>query len=222
MADMQSIRHSARFKDITGCRFGRLLAVSFSHTKGSAYWNCICDCGRQSVVQGSALRSGIVVSCGCYRKEAAARAVRKHGHAANYSRTPEYRCWSEMKQRCCNPDAAGYSYYGGRGIRVCDEWLTDFNMFLASMGPMPKPGMSLDRIDSNGNYEPGNVRWATRWEQSRNRRSNVNITFDGETMCLADWAKRVGVRTCTMIYRIRNWTVERALTEASNTKHRRK
>jgi len=118
-----------------------------------------------------------------------------------------------MVQRGTNEQSKNYSYYGGRGIIVCQRWVESFEAFLTDMGPRPSPKHSIDRFpDKNGNYEPGNCRWATQAEQSRNTRRNVNVTFDGRTMCLTDWAKELGVSGSCLRYRIRYWSLSDALT----------
>jgi hypothetical protein len=119
-------------------------------------------------------------------------------------KTPEYRAWSAMKLRCANPNNEQYHNYGGRGITVCDRWRQSFAAFLVDMGPRPSPRHSIDRIDNNGNYEPGNCRWATSREQNRNRRNNIVLTHDGRTMCLADWARELGVPRGTLLARYRD------------------
>lgn len=125
----------------------------------------------------------------------------------------EYHAWQEMKRRCYNPRHRNFDRYGGRGIAVCDEWMNDSAQFLADMGPKPGPKYSLDRIDVDGPYCPSNCRWATSEEQSRNRSDTHHLTFRGETMCLVDWARRVGMSPNTIRYRLdRGWTTEQALT----------
>jgi hypothetical protein len=119
-----------------------------------------------------------------------------------------------MSQRCTNPRHKSWSYYGGRRISVCDQWRNDYTAFLAHVGRRPSPKHSLDRIDNDGNYEPGNVRWATKKEQQRNRRFNRYITLNGETLLLLDWAERIGIPHDALRDRLnRNWPIERALTE---------
>lgn len=149
--------------DITNQRFGRLVAVkpSDSDAKGKKRWLCQCDCGHSTVTTGDRLRQGITRSCGCRRNH-------RHGHAGS-DRHELYTCWNNMIQRCTNPSHPGYKFYGGRGITVCERW-HDFPFFLADVGERPGRDLSIDRIDNDGNYEPGNVRWADRKTQTMNRR----------------------------------------------------
>jgi hypothetical protein len=133
----------------------------------------------------------------------------RHGR----SRTPLHRVWSTMIERCTSPKSEKWPLYGGRGIRVCERWLA-FESFLADMGERPSPRHTLDRIDNDKGYEPGNCRWATQREQQRNRRNNRVLTYLGETMCLAAWADRVGLSVGTLGYRVRSgWPLDRALSE---------
>jgi hypothetical protein len=135
-------------------------------------------------------------------------AVWKHGE----SHTVEYRAWQSLKQRCLNPAFVEYSNYGARGIRVCDEWLNAFDAFLAHVGRRPSPKHSLDRIDNEGNYEPGNVRWTTNEVQQRNKRTNRWLTVDGETRCMTDWAAIMGISYITIHYRLKKgWPAELAV-----------
>lgn len=128
------------------------------------------------------------------------------------TRTPGYDTWRSMRQRCLRPDQRQYKDYGGRGISVCVRWNV-FENFLADMGPRPS-GRSLDRINNDGDYEPGNCRWATRTQQQRNRRDVRPITFQGRTMLISDWAKEIGVKTNTLQSRldVYGWTLKRAMT----------
>ena len=138
-----------------------------------------------------------------------------HGAGRAGQQTREYKAWHCMKQRCTNPNYKKFAIYGGRGISVCPQWIK-FPQFLADMGPCP-PGLTLERKDSNGNYEPTNCRWASYREQNRNTTQNHWITFRGETLCLQDWAERIGIRFNTLIARLNRWPLERAMTEPRNT-----
>lgn len=134
------------------------------------------------------------------------------------SRKPEYNVWIGMLHRCANPKRYGYYRYGGRGIRVCERWQASFEDFLADMGPRPSPDHSIDRIDNDGHYEPGNCRWATDAEQRRNRSDNRVLCFRGESRCLTDWAAKLGLTDSTIQYRldVMRWSVDRALTEPAD------
>jgi hypothetical protein len=137
----------------------------------------------------------------------------RHGHARAGAPTQEYRAWAEMIKRCCNPKAGNYYKYGGRGITICNRWRRSFAAFLADIGPAPGPGYTPDRIDNNGHYEPGNVRWATRKEQCRNTRQNRVLTFAGRSQTLGAWAEELGINHQTISQRLNacGWSVEKAL-----------
>lgn len=195
-------KRTATLNDLVGQRFGSLVAV----TRDGSHHICQCDCGDTYRALSSVLISGRTRSCGCQRNANIAAGVSRH--QMRYTST--YNVWSSMIKRCTNPNSTEYPRYGGRGITVCDEWKS-FQGFFADMGPRPND-LSLDRIDTNGNYEPGNCRWASPKEQARNTRTNHLITFLGETHCLADWAERVGLHPSTLLSRLsKGWPTHRAL-----------
>lgn len=148
-------------------RFGRWLVLEIDpHKKGQGtFWLCVCDCGTRRSVRGVRLRSGHSKSCGCYERDVHGDPHRKHGMEG----APEYSCWAAMIQRCTNPRNHKWQHYGARGITVCRRWRLSFSAFYEDMGTRPR-GLSIDRINNDGNYEPGNCRWATLQTQNSNRR----------------------------------------------------
>lgn len=160
----------SRVIDRTSRRYGRLVVLERAgSSRGRASWLCQCDCGRTCVVIGNYLHSGRTRSCGCLARETRASTWRTHGLSGH----PLYPTWRAMNQRCYYSKSSSYPNYGGRGIRICEEWRRDFKAWLTYVERLPhysEQGRSLDRIDNAGIYEPGNVRWATLKEQAKNRR----------------------------------------------------
>jgi hypothetical protein len=158
-------------KDITGQRFGRLIAekIAGRDKQGAINWQCRCDCGVSTTVNGRQLRRGNTRSCGCLQIEWATAWQFVHGANRRHQQTVEYCAWLNARGRCRNPNNEKFADYGGRGIQMCARW-ESFENFLADMGRKPSPSLSLDRINNDGNYEPGNCRWATTSEQARNKR----------------------------------------------------
>ena len=187
--------------DITGMKFGRLTAIkkigkSDSH---GALWLCQCDCGKMHEARSSYLRNGFTTSCGCYRSELNAEKARRmgeknvrHGKSRRRSKDPLYLVWHSMKARCTYPNHISYRNYGGKGVTVCDEWQAFESFYEWAMGHGYKKGLAIDRIDSDGNYEPSNCRFVTQAENNKARKGTRWVTIDGETHTLPDWARIVG------------------------------
>jgi len=168
-------------RDLTGKTFGRLTAILISsRIKKRVKWLCRCSCGNEVEVRGSSLTDGNTASCGCLIRESMSR-VGKSNRTHGMSRTPEYRAWARMIHRCYEPADIKYHLYGGRGITVCERWRYSFENFLSDMGSKPSHDLSLDRRESDGNYEPSNCRWATDSEQNKNRRPFKRNRAQGES-----------------------------------------
>lgn len=212
-------KHKA-FRDLTGCVFERLTVLelhgrrSLGHARGYAYfWLCQCSCGSTTIVSSINLTAGDTQSCGCLCRERAGASASARFFVHGQSHESTYNTWSQLLDRCRNPNNKGWKNYGGRGIAVCERWHT-FANFLADMGHRPSPELTIERIDNNGNYEPSNCRWATRNDQMRNRRtSRPLLTFRDRTMSIVDWAAITGLNYYMIHSRLRlGWSVEQTLT----------
>lgn len=189
--------------DIAGKRFGRLVAVEFVELSGSnRLWKCVCDCGKDHIVAATYLNRGLTKSCGCLRIDAAINTIKTHKTTHGMTGTKTYYVWKAIQQRCNNSKRDSYSRYGGRGIKVCERWSESFENFLEDMGICPS-GMSIEREDFDGNYEPSNCRWATSKEQANNRSTNRNITHDGRTQTMAQWAEEIGISSGAIYLRLK-------------------
>jgi hypothetical protein len=202
-------------KDLLGQTFGELKVIAEDEsTRHGVRWRCLCNhCGLETVVYANALTSGRQVSCGCVGHKNRLKKTTKHGHNTRSVRRSEYSIWSSMKDRCTNKNNPQYKDYGGRGIYVCPEWLDSYETFFEDMGPRPKD-LTIERIDNDGPYAPWNCRWATHKEQQNNMRTNHNLTFNGKTLSIAEWAREIGVSSNTLYTRIltKGWSIEKALT----------
>ena len=201
------------YPDLTGQIFSRLTVLSFyPNNRQGRYWLCQCECGNTVIVISYGLRKGTARSCGCLRKELLSKSSTKHGMFSS----PEYHAWRSMIDRTTTKKVKGINRYIERGIIVCDSWRHSFEQFYKDMGARPSPKHSIDRINNNGNYEPGNCRWATPKVQSNNMSSNVNIEVNGCTKTATQWSEITGVARDTIYYRIKDgWDPERAVTEKS-------
>lgn len=201
-----------RFEDLTGKRFGRLTVIKRVYKEGDkqTYWLCKCDCGNETVACASHLKDGHTKSCGCFHKEELNKSHTKHGLSKHHL----YKVYKAMKQRTTKGYDKRYKNYGGRGIVVCDEWMNDFNKFYEwAISSGYKDGLTIDRINTSGNYEPSNCRWVTYKAQENNRTNNHYITYNGETHTMKQWSELLCIPYTTLAQRLNkyHWTVERAL-----------
>ena len=210
-------RNRKDVEDITGKRFGRLLAVEYVGViNGRGSWKCKCDCGTEKIISKHDLDTGRVLSCGCYHDECVIERSTKH----NGRKERLYNVWNGMKERCYNPNAYGYKYYGERGIVVCDEWKDSYAAFrdwaLKSGYDESHKNRecTLDRIDVNRGYSPDNCRWVDSIIQANNKRSNIKIEYNGMICTVTEWARKFNMKPLTLYNRLftYDWTVERALT----------
>lgn len=204
-------------ENLVGKKIGRWTVIeeteAFRQPSGHLRYKylCRCDCGTEHIINGQTLQSGRALSCGCLTKELNASRMTTHG----MYKTRIYKIWEGMKSRCDNPHNDRYKNYGGRGIDICDSWRKDFlNFYEWAINNGYKDNLTIDRIDVNGDYEPNNCKWSTPKEQANNRTNNRNITYDGKTLTLSQWADLLGINSYVLYHRIvsRKWTIERALT----------
>lgn len=204
-------------KDLTGMKFGRLTAISPERTSSGAYgWKCVCDCGNITITTSTKLKSGHTQSCGCYRKEMLANNTNgmKHGLTfENGKKARLYQIWSCMRTRCHNKNDGHYPDYGGRGITICDEW-KDYQQFHDwAIRNGYKDGLSIDRIDVDGNYEPNNCRWATIFQQNINKRNSIKALYQGNKLPLVIISQLTGIKYQTLIYHHRKGDVNQYIEE---------
>jgi len=198
-----------RHPDYSGQKFGKLVAIEQARNpRGKLMWQCLCDCGNETLASPTALRDGIKRSCGCLRSENMRKLATTHG----LSHTHElYSMWCGMKTRCSNPNFEAYPNYGGRGIRVCERWL-NFQNFIEDMHPRPSKDHSIDRIDNDGDYCPENCRWSLWKEQMNNSRNNTILTVCGISRTLTQWASIMSINYGMLQTRVFNgWPPELAI-----------
>lgn len=196
--------------DLSGQKFNRIKIIKpVGVRRNVIYYWCKCDCGTEKIINGRSVVVGDSKSCGCLHKEN--NRTRKITHGM--SRTTEYNSWILMKDRCLNKKNKTYNYYGGKHIRVCFQWLHSFETFYKDLGDKPSKECTIERINSNFNYTPWNCKWATKKEQSRNLKSNTNLTYKGKTQCLAAWSEELNISSSTLSARLNklSWSVEKTL-----------
>lgn len=209
-------------EDWVGRVFGRLTVRKLADDQGGKphadrryfRWDCVCECGEEKLgVDGNHLRKGLVKSCGCFRREMGVKRGKDSAAAHGMTKTPTHSTWVAMIRRCDGRDKDGRKGYFERGISVCPRWLHSFELFFKDMGERPA-GTTIDRIDNDGDYEPGNCRWATPSQQQRNKGSNRLITYNGMTKCTAEWEEITGINSTTILARLdMGWNVADALTK---------
>lgn len=182
-----------------GMKYGKLTVIrEIDRGKRGHRVLCACDCGKPKEAYFCDIRLGDTKSCGCIPVGGIPPLILKHGASRHGARMPEYNIWLAMKDRCHNPRCRMYPYYGARGVQVCERWRLSFTDFLSDIGPRPDPKLTLERIDNNRGYEPGNVRWASRADQVRNRRNNVFLEYGGKIKVITDWATEIGISVQTI------------------------
>lgn len=209
----------ANTDDISGKKFGKLLVIKISPTEhGDAYFECLCDCGNKKIVRGVDLKRGSVKSCGCLRDNFVPK-NKTHG----MSKTRLFRIWAGMRQRCENPNNQKYNIYGGRGIKVCQEWQEFIPFMEWAYDNGYKDNLTIDRVDSNGNYEPSNCRWSSLKKQANNTRSTIFLTYNGETKPASEWSEITGIPQNTITARKRKgWDDKRNIETKSDEYHKKK
>lgn len=204
--------HRKDRKDRTGERYGMLTVIGFDRydqIRRAGYWKCACDCGQIKILATQSFRG--TKSCGCMTSEWMSQHLRTHGESHHFGvRTKEYRSWAAMKTRCGNPKSEFFHCYGAIGIKVCDRWRDSFINFLDDMGRAPSPKHSIDRIDNSADYKPGNCRWATAYEQSRNKRSNRFVLIDGKRLCFKDCLQLLKIGRLKLLSKIQSGEIELA------------
>lgn len=200
------------FIDITGEKFGKLTITGINIERSLSkrkYWNCICECGGTTVAESTHIRRGKIRSCGCLRKVC-------HTATHRMSKTREFSTWQKINGRCHRVTDPKFSSYGGRGIYVCERWRSSFMNFYEDMGPKPSPEHSVDRIDNDGPYSPENCRWATIIEQANNKRTNIRVEWEGETVTLTNLCRKLNIKPAPVRSRLKDaWSIQDAVSIVS-------
>ena len=212
----------SNYQDLIGQKFGKLTVIEYAGKAkdGHSLWKCQCDCGNFCTVCSNNLKSGGTKSCKCYRNKFKSLNA-KHNYI-EHKRL--YKIWCSIKTRCYNNKSRAFNYYGGRGIRICDEWLNSFDIFKNwALSNGYKSNLTIDRINNNCNYEPSNCRWVDRYTQANNKRTNVFITYKNESKTLANWAKELGISPSVLWYRLhKSWDIEKVIKTPLRKDKRRK
>lgn len=199
--DFQPKPTSHSFKDLEGQIFGRLTVLGFLGIKGTnSMWLCKCECGNISHKVGTTILRGLIVSCGCFQREQSSKRLRTHG----MTNTPEFETWHSMLSRCRLPSVPNFHRYGGRGITVCERWQDSFENFYADMGDRPTSKHSIERRDNDGDYTPENCYWGTEEEQQNNKSGTKRVVYQGESLSIAQWSRKLGINRHTLYNRLKS------------------
>lgn len=199
--------------NLIGQKYGRLLVLERAASKKDgnkvlSMWLCQCDCGNKTVVAGYRLKNGVTKSCGCLQRERASEVRKTHGQW----KTPLYKVWNSMRQRCENPNVKTYRLYGAEGKTVCEEWQTFEGFYLWAIKTGYQDGLTIERKDSTKGYSPENCKWATKKEQANNTRRNHYMTYHGKTQTLTQWSEELHIPIATIYWRLnRGWNTEKIL-----------
>lgn len=195
-------------QEVIGKKFGKLLVIDFAYKKGHTFYKCKCECGNIKIVSFQHLKTGHTQSCGCLKKE-----IGKLNYKHGMEKSRLYHIWQGIKRRCLNKKEDKYDKYGGRGIKICEEWKNNSSNFINwALNNGYKDNLTIDRIDVNGDYEPLNCRWVTMKEQSINRRNTVKITYNNQTLSLVEWCNILNLNYKKIYLRIyrSKWSIEKA------------
>lgn len=219
MSHNKSVKKLHYYKDLKDKKYGKLLVEEYLYTnkRRKAVWKCKCDCGNYIEVSSDKLTTGNTKSCGCLHKETSSnnikKAIKKNIKYKSKAEEIIIKTFKRMEKRCYDFNCQAYKNYGGRGIKVCDEWLNNNNLFyIWSINNGWRKGLTIDRIDVNGNYEPNNCRWVSNLIQQNNKRNNKYLTFNNETHTIAEWSRILNIPKGTISDRIRrNYPIEKIL-----------
>ena len=206
-----------KFEDLTGMVFGRLTVIECGRDyispsgRRRPAWKCICECGKEKTICASNLKSGTTTSCGCFQRENMSRLKKTHGGYANDESL--FRVWCNIRKRCLSAKSHNYTDYGGRGITICEQWISDYTAFREwAVSNGYRKGLSIDRINVDGNYSPENCRWTNSVTQQNNRRCNINVTYQNQTHTLKEWSRIRDINYQTLYTRYKlGWVIPRML-----------